>query len=156
MIDKNWTRWIHVSIHKHFFDAMQIEGVPFFIEGQHRETRDDKTLVELRISGPEYHEASKDYFNVTLGVNLLLQFALDDSNYHGMLQLQGQVLQYVTSMQILQYGDITLDPANDSSLLGCLHLEDESIDVYQLGQIEKSTKLIQAMIAAEYRMCLEP
>lgn len=156
MIDKNWTRWIHVSIHDHFDSNIRVnEGVPFFIEGQHRDRDDERTLVELRIGGPEFNEVSKGYFNVTLGINLLMQVALDDQNYHDMLYLQGKVGQYVTPIQIYRYGDITLDPLNDGTLLGCLQLEDDGIDFVQFGQIEKDTKLVKAAIVAEYRMCLE-
>lgn len=152
MINKNWTRWIHVSIHKHFSDAMAGEGIPLYIVAQPRGTRDEKTHVELRIAGPEFIQQSQIEVDVTLGVNLLISVHLNDENAHQYLNVEGQVAYHCTSLQVYRYGD-PANPDNDGTLLGCLDLVG-SIDTIQIGQVDKDTNLVQAMIQAEYRMCL--
>lgn len=153
MINKNWLRWIHVSIHKHFSDAMQVESIPLFIEGQHRDTRDPQVFVELRINGPVFTEVSRNLYKVTVDVNLLLQYKMDDFDAHGMLRSEGNVLQYVTDFAIYRFGDGVDD---DGSLLGCLTLMPfpDGIHVFQIGQIDKDLKLLQASIDASYHTCL--
>jgi len=153
-INKHWTRWIHVSIHKHFSDAIIAAGIPFFIEAQHRETRDDKTLVECRIGGPDFDEVSQNYFNVDLSLQLLLQFAMNDTNYHTMLKIQGEVLSKMEGITVYRYGDPAEDPLNDDSLLGCLAIEGP-VGTRQLGKIKKDVKLQQAYVIADYTMCLQ-
>ena len=150
-----WPRWIAASINKHF-DARK-GSLPLFVEGMHRETRDEKDFLELRQDGPYLTELSKGVWRVYMEVNILIQSAMDDSNMYRIYQDVGIVVQACTDIPIYKYGS---DPLiDDGSLLGCLkvvadHRGKERIQVNHFGKINPSVPLIQATVEVHYGMKL--
>ena len=148
----NWSRWTFASICKHFNDHKQ--SLVMFIENQLRNTRTLKDFIELRIDGPRFVEMSKDYWEVFVEVNVLIQSTLDDKDYHRIERDIGIVVAAFTGIYVYRLGD---GPEDNQSLLGCLHLVQEKsnreyLQVYRLGQIDKTNQIVQAVVEGHYRM----
>jgi len=154
----NWPRWIFATISRHFTDAAQLAGLPLFIEGQHRATRDFKDFFELRLDGPLMREISKDCWLLQIEVNILVQSIMDEKNYHRLHQNVGTLTAaFEKSINVWRYGN---NPQDDKSFVGCLQLLQDSehrdyLEVNHFGQIDIKTKLIQATVEGHYKMLLQ-
>lgn len=152
----NWPRWIFASISKHFNDELTAAGLTLFIEGQHRDTKAIKDFAELRLDGPNMIEVSRNYWQLKIEVNHIVQSAMDDTNYHRIHQNVGVVAAaYTRTINVYKLGTGAQD---DQSFLGCLHLLQERRDVLEInhfGQISESLKLVQATVEGHYQMHLE-
>jgi len=161
MIDKNWSRWIFASVSNHFNNRK--EDLPLFIEGQHRDTREDQKepgtvneFLELRMDGPKLTETSKDDWNLYFEINILVQVTMDDFNATRIHRNVGIVAAAFTDIGIFKVGKTDDD---DGSLLECLRLiqdkrRREAIVVSHFGQIEPKTKLIHATVEGHYEVDL--
>lgn len=125
-----------------------------FIEGQLRDTRTLKDFIELRVDGPRFTEVSKGYWLVYCEVNMLVQSTMDDRDYHRIERTLGTVIIAFSNIYVYRLGD---GAGDDQSLLGCLRLVQdertrERLQVYRLGQIEKTNQILQAVVEGHYRM----
>lgn len=154
-INKNWPRWVFASVSKHIDDRK--DGLTLFIEGQHRDTEGLVDFLELRVDGPNFTEVSRGCFHFFVEVNILVQSAMDDSNFHRIHTDVGIAAAALTSsIPVFKYGTGVDD---DQSLLGCLRLiQDkrgrEKVQVSHFGQIDPVTKLMQATVEGHYEMLL--
>lgn len=151
---QHWPRWIFASISKHF-DANK-QTLYLFIEGMHRETRSRKDFIELRVDGPYLTEQSKGYWRNYIEINVLVQSAMDDSDFHRIYKDVGIVVNAFTDIPVYKYGNQAYD---DDSLLGCLKLVadargKERIQVSHFGKIEPNVPLLQATVEGHYEMFL--
>jgi len=151
-VNPNWIRWIKASTDKHFSSI----NLPFFIEGQHRDTRTVKDFIEIRVDGPDIIEVNKDYYNFFMEVSILVQSTMDDTNYHRLETSIGLVAAAFTTIKIYKYGT-GLD--DDGSLLGCFQLQQnrkvrEKLQVLRYGQVAPDTKLLHASVEGHYKMAL--
>jgi len=158
MKDKNWPRWIFASVSKHFLDAASAESIPLFIEGQHRDTRLEKDFFELRTDGPTLREVSKGCFVFGLEINIIVQSAMNDTNYHRIHQNVGvAAAAFDKGIPVYKKGS---GPDDDQSFVGCLQLLQnretrDFVEINHFGQIDKQTKLMQASVEGHYRMYLQ-
>jgi len=154
----NWPRWIFASVSKHFTDSVSAAGLTLFIEGQHRDTRELKDFLEMRTDGPTLREVSKGFWVFRLEINILVQSAMDDKNYHRIHQDVGvAAAAFATAIDVFKLGN---NPQDDQSYLGCLILiqnrsSQDYLEINHFGQIDKKTKLMQASVEGHYRMELE-
>jgi len=149
---KHIPRWILASVSKHF-DARR-ESLDMFIEGQHRDTQDKKNFIELRVDGPYFTELSKGYWRIYSEINVLVQSAMDDQNFHTIWTNIGIVAAAFTSIPVYKYGN---GPDDDGSLFGCMNLISEArgkerIQVSYFGKIAPSAELQQATVEGHYEM----
>jgi len=149
-INKNWPRWVFASISKHFDGKRQ--GLPLFIEGQHRDTRSLKDFIELRMDGPQFTEISRKYWRLYFEINILVQSTIDDNNYHRIHQNVGIVAAAFSDIVLFKYGD---GPDDDQELWACAHLMQDTrkrqhLDIFHFGQIDKQCKLLQATVEGHY------
>lgn len=150
----NWPRWIFATVSKHFADAL----TPLFIEGQHRDTRELKDFFEMRLDGPTLREVSKGYWILRIEINILVQSAMDDKNYHRIHQSVGNAAAaFDAVINVYKYGNNIQD---DQSFVGCLRLLQnretrDYLEINHFGQIDKKTKLMQATVEGHYQMELE-
>ena len=150
-LNQNLPRWIIASVSKHFDDRRQ--GIPMFIEGQIRDTRTEKDFIELRIDGPYYTEVSKGFWNVYIEINVLIQAAQDQADYHRIYRSAGIVAAaFEHAISIFKFGDGVGD---DDSLIGCMHLlgdkeKRERIQISHFGQVEPETGIFQSTVEAHY------
>ena len=151
---ENLPRWLFASVSKHFDDNKQ--DLALFIEGQYRTTRNIKDFIELRFDGPDLTEISKGYWKVYTEINVLVQSAMDDENFHRIHTTVGKVVAAFTDIEVYKYGTGDDD---DDSLLGCLVLladarSKEKTKVAHFGQIGPDTMLLQASVEGHYLMHL--
>lgn len=154
-INTNWARWIFASVSKHFDDRKG--ALPLYIEGQHRDTKDIKDFMELRMDGPFITELSRNYFRLFIEINVLVQSALDDTNYHRIHGNVGLVASIFTAIEIFKFGTGVDD---DDTQLECMRLiqdspSNERIQINHFGQIEPDIELIQSTVEGHYEMFLD-
>lgn len=156
----NWPRWIFATVSKHFTDAAAAVSIPLFIEGQHRNTRTDKELFELRMDGPTLREVSKGCWILRIEINVLVQSTMDDANYHRIHQNVGiAIAAFDKVIPVYRLGKNDPDP-DDQSFLGCLQLiqnreTHDFLEINHFGQIDIKTKLMQASVEGHYKMLLQ-
>ena len=153
-INKNWPRWVFASVSKHFDSRRQ--GLPIFIEGQHRDTRALKDFIEVRMDGPQFTEISRNYWRIYFEVNILIQSTMDDNNYHRIHHNAGIVAAAFTTIGLMAYGT---GPDDDQEQWACANLlQDTSkrqhLDIFHFGQIDKQVKLMQATVEGHYETFL--
>jgi len=124
-----------------------------FIEGQLRNTRELKDFIELRIDGPDQTELSKDFWKVYIEINVLVQSAQDDADYHRIYNSVGVVTAaFEQTISIFKLGDGDDD---DDSLVGCFNLlgdneARERIKISHFGQVGPDTGIFQSSIEGHY------
>jgi hypothetical protein len=153
-INENWARWILASVST-YFDANR-GGLPMFIEGQERDTKDEKSLIELRIDGPWYTERTKGDWRVYVEINVLVQTTMLVRDFHNHHRNMGIVAAAYGDIQIFRCGD---GPDDDDSLLGCLKLmqndrKRERVVTSNFGQIEPHIRVQQATLEGHFEMFL--
>jgi hypothetical protein len=151
---ENVPRWLFASVANHFDENRQ--GLSMFVEGQHRATRTLKDFIELRFDGPYLTELSKGYWKVYVEINVLVQSAMDDENFHRIHTNVGKVAVAFSDIGVYKYGT---GPDDDQSLLGCLKLVadargKERIQISHFGKIAPHTEVLQATVEGHYEMRL--
>lgn len=154
VIIQNTPRWIFASVSKHF-DAHK-QTLKLYIEGMHRGTRDDKDFIELRVDGPYFTELSKGYWRIYSEINVLVQSAMDDTDFHRIWKDIGIVSAAFINLIVYKYGD---GPDDDDSQLGCMKLISsargkERLQVSYFGKIAPSVEIHQATVEGHYEMYL--
>ena len=156
-INANWARWIFASVSKHFDDRKGT--LTLYIEGQHRATSKLKEYLELRMDGPTWNEASKDYFIGNIQINVLITVAMDEEDYHRPYSVAGQVQQAFTkTIDVFRFGD---GPDDDGTYLGCLQLKQnratgDFVELNWFGIIDTDDQLVQATVEGHYCLTLCP
>jgi hypothetical protein len=157
MMNQHWARWIFASVCKHF-DAKR-GTIPMFVEGQQRVTRSLQDFIELRLDGPDFNEASKDYWSAYVEINVMIQSSMVDTDFHRIHRTVGVVSAAFTSaIPIYKYGTAPL--IDTGAQIGCLSLVDdkynkERIKVRHFGQVNPDTQLMQASVEGHYEMYLD-
>lgn len=152
-MDENLARWIFISVVKHFNTVVTGLSLPYFVEGV--DERSDGEMradhVELRLTGPGVLEAGgKHYARVTINFlcTALMDMAGADSwrivQWTGVLQ--NEMLQPIP---IYKYGTGADD---DQSLIGCLRVDKNRVNVYHFGQLDKDTRVRQSEVDATFSM----
>jgi len=152
MLSPNMDRWVFASVSKHFDDLKG--SITLYIEGMHRDTRKLEEFIELRVDGPTYTEISKKYWKLYIEINVLLQCAKNNQNFHRMRQLSGNVMEmFKPCITVYRYGD-------DDSLVGTFVRMDQeanrnNMQVSHFGQVDPVNQLEQATVESHYVMHLE-
>ena len=156
-INTNWARWIKASIYT-YFDT-NIDGYTKYFEGSKRDTFTAQDYIEIRMDGPHFSEVSKNYFKITVEVNVVLHHTKDDTQIYKLDTMIGVVSTAFKNIPVYKYGD---GAADDSSYLGCLRLivdphgmKGDKVVVSNFGQIEAATEAEQATVEGHYVMNLE-
>ena len=154
-VQQQWPRWIFASVSRHFADRRG--GLTLFIEGQPRDTRDEKDFLELRQDGPYITEVSKGYYRLYIEINVLVQSSMDAEDYHRIHDDVGiAAAAFTNGISVFKFGDRVGD---DDSFVGCLILigdprGKERIQISHFGQIEPKLSLMQATVEGHYEMKL--
>ena len=158
-MNENLSRWIFISVAKHFESTASGLSLPYYVEGIHERTDDWSRAdhVELRITGPAVKEVSKNYFSIEVVINFLFT-QLMDASCADVYNLQRWVGAFhalmVDPVPIYKYGTGVVD---DQSLIGCLPPKSKSADAvraYYFGQADKDTRVRQAELDAVYETFL--
>ena len=156
-MDENLARWTFQSIVKHFVSTANGLSLPYFVEGIDERSDDDMRAnhVELRITGPEVKEVSKDYLKVSAVINFLFTEQMDMSGADA----------YQMSRWIGKFASVMLEPvpvykygtgaADDQSLIGCLRVDkgkNEKVRIFHFGQVKPDTRERLSVCDAVYGM----
>lgn len=150
-LSQHLPRWIIASVSRHFEDRRQ--GIPMFIEGQIRQTRELEDFIEIRIDGPNYTELSKSFWRVYIEINVLIQSVQDKKDRFRIYKSTGVVASaFENVISIFKFGD---EAGDDDSLVGCLKLQGdrsarERVQISHFGQIEPQTGIFQSTVEAHY------
>jgi len=144
----NWSRWLQASICKHFDDNVDL---PMFVEGDPRATKDEVDFFEVRIDGPDIRLLNPNYWRLDVSINILIQSTINNADTHKIHKQIGLVMdEFDHSINVYRYG--VASEGNDDSLLGCLYMIDDPLDVKHFGQLEPRLMLMQASIEGKYTM----
>jgi hypothetical protein len=150
----NWVRWVFASFSDHFTTAFA-DKLPLYIEGQHRDTRELKDFLELRIDGPFAIQVSRGCWKLRSEVSILIQSVMDDKDYHRHVENLGIAQSaFDVCIPMFRYG---CRDADDDTFLGQMKLlqnraNRDFLEVYNFGQIDKDRKLMQGTVEAHYQM----
>lgn len=156
MLSENMDRWVFASISKHFDDRKGTTKL--YIEGMIRDTSTVEQFIELRTDGPYYTEVSHKYWKLYIEINVLIQCAKNNENFHRIRQLSGEVFKmFEPCITLYRYGT---GPADDGTIIGILQRMDEeanrnNIQVSHFGQVDPINQLEQATVEAHYVGFLE-
>lgn len=161
MANPNWARWIHQSLAKYLKSIAVTHGVPVLVEGIDDRSSDfmeEGTRLEIRVNGPFSREVSKGYFELQVGVNVLLNSRMDGSTKNA-FELDAILGIYHDAMDaVIAIYRLGTGPEDDQSHLGCLSTRSGKngyIRVFRFGQMEGTNRLTQGMVDASYEMYLD-
>ena len=149
MINQNWHRWIFASVAKYFDDNKG--QFPLYIEGQDPLPEELNERAELRINGPFFNETSKNIFQLSIDINLLLNVSFNDEDSHRQFRIAGYFQQkFAKAIKVYKYGDTDDD---DGSYLGCLIMKNyrgDDVTVTNFGQVLPDIRVTQLAIDSVY------
>ena len=152
-MNENWPRWIFASVSKHFND--NTDTLDIIYEGQKKSAEFEETdLIEFRMDGPFFFNISKGLWSAKIEVNILIQSAIDNADFHKIYRYVGIVSAAFTPIVIYKYGDGVDD---DDSQIGCFNLIQDTREVLTInhfGQIDPAKQLLQATVEGHYNVQL--
>lgn len=152
----NLPRWIFSSLVYHFKTIADDNSIQYFVEGVDEREPDDMTQdhIEIRITGPEIKEISKDYYSVNVTVNFLLTVMMEMTgsaykivNWAGILANE-----MLEPIPVYKYGSGVDD---DGSLVDCLRIKrnrTDSVKIFHYGQVSRTDRVRQSEVDAAYEM----
>ncbi len=153
MADKeHLPRWSLIAFNKAVIAVMG--SVPVYLEGDERTTDTVEDFVEVRMDGPDIYRqtASGSVWEVT--VDVLVNHKVDPRDHYATEKLIGTaVMAFADTILVKRWGDETEDAENDDSTVGCYQLDGE-ITINKFGIVDQDTRVIQATIAATYKLTL--
>jgi len=157
-VNPNWARWIFASLADYLKTVATLNGVKALIEGV--DDRTDEIMqasehVEIAITGPFSRELSRDYYELKVGVRVLIQSRMDSppKNRYTPQRIAGLYHEAMdAAIAVYKYG---ANPEDDQTLLGCLlpsNDKNNPIRVYHFGQMTPTDRLCQSMVDCWYVM----
>jgi hypothetical protein len=156
-VDPNWSRWIFASISDAFNTVAGSASIPFYVEGADKD--DDASLLEyfeFRINGPDAKELSKDFWCLTVEVNIFCAAKRMKDNFHRIHTLVGLAQSMFTNaIQCYKYGT---SPGDDSTGFLCMQLDTknkEDVVVSHFGQLDPNLLEMRATVDGFYEGYLD-
>lgn len=152
-MNRHWPRWIFASASKHFADALTVESIPLFVEGDERDTADLPIVCEFRQDGPWVQEVSNGVFHCTVEINMLVSVMFSDNSYK-IHEMTGLLASLFTEICVKKYGD-GVDDTGD--FVGSLILKDtlpEPVVITNFGRVRTDVRMMQATVEGHYKMVL--
>lgn len=147
-------RWIFASVTKHFNLVAVNNGLHFYIEGTHRETKDEEKYIEFRMDGPHLTQLNNKQYRFDIEINILWSFLQDHEDFHETERIKGILLRAMSNICVYKYGD---GPFDDDSYLEILQLQQDGktpTRVNNFGQVRSDVKLMQGTVEGSYKMSL--
>jgi hypothetical protein len=152
----NWARWIFASLADYLKTVATDNEIKALIEGVDDRTDDIMQAVEhveIAITGPFSREMSRNYYELKVGVRVLIQARMDNppQNRYSPQRIAGLYHEAMDAViAVYKYGS---NPGDDNSLLGCLSPlkgRNDAIRVFHFGQLTPTDRLRQSMVDAWY------
>jgi len=150
MADKeHLPRWSAIAFNKAVFAVAG--STPVYLEGDERTTNCEENFFEVRLDGPDLTRQTKSETEWEVTVDVLANCKIDPRDHYAVERLLGTALMAFTdTVLVKRWGDGDED---DDSSVGCFQL-DGKITVNKFGIVDKDTRIVQATIAATYKMSL--
>jgi len=154
----NWARWIFASLADYLKTVATTNDVLTLIEGVDDRTDEimqTSTHVEIAITGPFSRELSRDYYELKVGVRVLIHSRMDNppKNRYTPQRIAGLYHEAMdAAIAVYKYGN---NPEDDQTPLGCLTaLNDKNnpIRVFHFGQLTPTGRLCESMVDCWYVM----
>ena len=143
---KDWTRWVHASITKHFYDTKE-SNIDFYKEGTLRMDASSiaTDLIEVRIDGPMMAEISHNCWKMEVNIGILMiTVMVDDDLYRHQVNIGNVVDDMLGTLDIFKYGT-----PGDDSLAFCL-VRNADIITRHFGQPDQAKQLQQSSVEGDY------
>ena len=156
--DKNWTRWIFASLATYLKQVAKDNDIEALVEGV--DDRTDAIMhasehVEIAVTGPFSREMSRNYYELRVGVRILIQARMDNppKNRYSPQRIAGIYHEAMDAViAVYRYGT---DSEDNQSLLGCLSPargRNDALRVFHFGQMTPTDRLRQSMVDCWYVM----
>lgn len=142
-MNKNWIRWIYISIINNFENVR--EDIPVYYDRVNRET----DWAEVRMDGPHIRELSNGFFRIDVAVSALVTSYIGNYDYQ-LQRMLGMLSLGFDDICCYRYGDGDED---DASLLGILKPLN-GFTVVNFGLISPESRFRRSQIEATFRMTL--
>lgn len=153
---ENLPRWLFTSLVSHFETVASNNSIPYFVEGV--DERDDSKMqashAEMRVTGPNIKEHSKDWYHVEVVANVLLTSFMDTTgNAYEIVQWSG-VFQKEMLEPIPVYKNGT-GAQDTGDLIGCLRPKGDrnyAVKLFHFGQVDMTDRVRQSELDCIYEM----
>jgi len=155
LINGNIVRWLYASGAKHFKAVANRKNIPFYIEGDNRNTHDLPEYVEYRMDGPWTVIPAKGERYEYVDINVLASVTQSRSLYRPQEVIGALASGFTLTIPIYKLGDESQD---DGSKIGCLKLRrelDQQIEINQYGIIQQDVRIVQNTAEGHYRLVLD-
>lgn len=156
MLNSNIIRWAYASAARHFQKVALKHRIPYYVEGDERNTHSLPEYIEFRMDGPYTLLPAKGEQYHFFDINVLASIALGSRNLYRSQEVCGLIYAgFNLTIPVHKYGDESQD---DKSKIGCLKLRrelDQHIEVNQYGIIQQDTRIVQNTVEAHYRLVLD-
>ena len=154
----NWARWIFASLATYLKEVATENEIKALVEGV--DDRTDEIMqasqhVEIAITGPFSREMSRNYYELRVGVRLLIQDRMDNppKNRYSSQEVAGIYHEALDAViAVYRYGN---NPDDDQTHLGCLSPargRNDALRVFHFGQMTPTDRLRQSMVDCWYVM----
>jgi len=156
-MNENLARWIFQSIAKHFVSTANGISLPYFVEGVDERSEDDMRAnhVELRVTGPDVKELSRNYFKIKMVINFLFTKEMEMSGADAFDLIQWTGVFATAMMEPIPIYKKGTGAEDDGSLVGCLEIDkgkNEMVRIFHFGQIKPDTRVRFSEVDAVYSM----
>ena len=159
-VNPNWARWSFASVATLLKKIAREAGIPALVEGLDERTTEFMEApqrVEIRMSGPYSREMSKDYYEVSLDINVLFTSRYEiNGNQYDILVAVGKFHEALDHPIPLQR--LGKEPGDDGSLVDCYIPRpgrNNAVRVFHFGQTDQTDRQKQVMIDARYVVYLD-
>lgn len=152
-MDENLARWVFISIAKYFEPVVSGMGVPYFVEGamERTEALMQASHIELRVTGPDVKPLPGSH-DIRVSINLLCTSLMDAAGTDAwtIVQWTGVIQSAMLDpIPVYRYGTGADD---DETLVGCLRVDQNRVNIYHFGQLEKDSRVRQSEVDASFLM----
>lgn len=147
---KHWNRWIHTSIAKYFSTIASANNIYIYVVGRSDEKTTTNEFIELRITGPNVTEISRNNFKINVVIDLIYSVHLIPEDGYIAQKLSGIIEDAVDDICIYKYGNGEND---NGTLLGTLQLQRKPVESNCFGQVDDN-RLIQGSVSAALQMTI--
>jgi hypothetical protein len=158
MLDQNWARWIVASVAVYFKAIADTIPINFKISGIDECEIPNRNYAELTVTGPFIQQLSKNFYQLTVEVNVLLTNLMLETSDNGYnIQTWCGIFQKAMDGPITVYkkGNLVGDTGTS---IGCLISKQTGMDankIMHFGQISKVDRVRQSMISGKFQIDLK-
>lgn len=154
MLNGKTVKWMFASAAKHFQSIAAKHNIPFYIEGDNRNTHDLPEYIEFRMDGPLVVVPAKGERYEYVDINVLASITQGRNLYRSQEVVGLMSDGFTLTIPIYKLGD---DSGDDGGKIGCLKLRrelDQNIEINQFGIVRPDVNIIQHSVEGHYRLVL--